>query len=70
VIPATNRGIDAIHFWSETDGLVLLSSGETFWTADGGETWNRIGDPPSWRSYYASGAKHGPSRARKGGHVS
>lgn len=55
VIPAANRGIGTIHFWSEKDGLVLLSSGQTYWTADAGETWTGSVNSPSWRSYYASG---------------
>lgn len=55
VIPATKHGIDSIHFWSEKDGLALLASGQTFWTADAGTTWTGSLNPPSWRSYYASG---------------
>jgi len=55
VIPATKHGIDSIHFWSEKDGLAVLSSGKTFWTADAGTTWTGSVNPPSWRSHYASG---------------
>jgi len=55
VIPATKHGIDSIHFWSEKDGLALLASGQTFWTADAGTTWTGSVNPPSWRSFYASG---------------
>jgi photosystem II stability/assembly factor-like uncharacterized protein len=55
VIPATKHRVDSIHFWSEKDGLVLLASGQTFWTADAGATWTGSVNPPSWRSYYASG---------------
>jgi photosystem II stability/assembly factor-like uncharacterized protein len=55
IIPATGHGIDSIHFWSENDGLVVLASGKTFWTADAGATWTGSVNPPSWRSYYASG---------------
>ncbi len=55
IIPATKHGIDSIHFWSEKDGLVLLASGQTFWTADAGTTWTGSVNPPAWRSYYASG---------------
>lgn len=54
IIPATEHGIDSIHFWSEKDGLVLLASGRTFWTADGGATWTGSLNPPRWRSYYAA----------------
>lgn len=55
IIPSTQHGVDSIHFWSENDGLALLASGQTFWTADGGATWTGSTNPPSWRSYYASG---------------
>jgi photosystem II stability/assembly factor-like uncharacterized protein len=55
VIPATKHGIDSIHFWSEKDGLALLASGQTFWTADAGTTWTGSVNPPAWRSHYASG---------------
>jgi len=55
VIPATKHKVDSIHFWSEKDGLVLLASGQTFWTADAGTTWTGSLNPPAWRSFYASG---------------
>jgi hypothetical protein len=55
VIPTTKHRVDSVHFWSEKDGLVLLASGQTFWTADAGTTWTGSVNPPSWRSYYASG---------------
>ena len=55
IIPATKHGIDSVHFWSEKDGLVLLASGQTFWTADGGATWTGSTNAPPWRSYYATG---------------
>jgi photosystem II stability/assembly factor-like uncharacterized protein len=55
VIPATEHQIDSIVFWSEKDGLALLASGKTFWTADAGATWTGSVSSPSWRSYYASG---------------
>jgi photosystem II stability/assembly factor-like uncharacterized protein len=54
VIPDTKHKVDSIHFWSEKDGLVLLASGMTYWTADGGATWTGSASPPSWRSFYAS----------------
>jgi photosystem II stability/assembly factor-like uncharacterized protein len=54
VIPTTKHRVDSIHFWSEKDGLALLASGQTFWTADAGTTWTGSVNPPSWRSYYAS----------------
>ena len=55
VIPTTKHKVDSIHFWSEKDGLALLASGQTFWTADAGATWTGSVNPPAWRSYYASG---------------
>lgn len=55
VIPETRHQIDEVHFWSETDGLVLLSSGQTYWTADGGGSWTGSANAPAWKSYYASG---------------
>jgi len=55
VIPETKHRIDKVLFWSEKDGLVLLASGQTFWTADAGETWTGTVNPPSWKSHYASG---------------
>ena len=55
VIPATKHTVDSIHFWSEKDGLVLLASGQTQWTADGGATWTGSTSPPEWRSFFASG---------------
>ncbi|MDX2150306.1 MAG: YCF48-related protein [Bryobacteraceae bacterium] len=54
VIPDTKHKVDSIHFWSEKDGLAVLASGATHWTADGGATWTGSANPPSWRSFYAS----------------
>jgi len=55
VIPETKHRIDRVHFWSEKEGLVLLASGQTYWTADGGGTWTGTVNPPAWLSHYASG---------------
>ena len=54
IIPATKDRVEGVHFWSEKDGLVLLGSGQTFWTADGGATWSGSTNPPPWRSHYAA----------------
>lgn len=54
VIPATRHAVDSIHFWSENEGLVLLASGQTFWTADAGANWTGSVNPPAWRSFYAA----------------
>jgi len=55
VIPTTKHQVDSIQFWSEKDGLAVLASGQTFWTADAGTTWTGSVNPPAWRSFYASG---------------
>jgi photosystem II stability/assembly factor-like uncharacterized protein len=55
IIPDTRHRIDRVHFWSEKDGLVLLASGQTFWTSDGGASWTGSTNPPAWRSHYATG---------------
>ncbi len=54
VIPDTKHKVDSIHFWSEKEGLAVLASGATHWTADGGVTWTGSANSPSWRSFYAS----------------
>jgi photosystem II stability/assembly factor-like uncharacterized protein len=55
IIPETKHSVEKVIFWSEKDGLVLLASGQTYWTADAGATWTGSANPPPWRSYYASG---------------
>ncbi len=55
IIPDTKHQVDSIHFWSEKEGIVLLASGQVFWTADGGASWTGSANPPAWRSIYASG---------------
>lgn len=55
LIPGTKHAVDAIHFWSEKDGVAVLSSGQTYWTADAGATWTGSVNSPPWRSFYASG---------------
>jgi photosystem II stability/assembly factor-like uncharacterized protein len=55
VIPAAKHAVDSVHFWSEKDGLAVLASGQTFWTADAGATWTGSTNPPAWRSYYGAG---------------
>lgn len=55
VIPDTRHAVDSIHFWSEKDGLALLASGRTYWTADAGANWTGSVNSPAWRSFYASG---------------
>jgi photosystem II stability/assembly factor-like uncharacterized protein len=55
VIPATKHNIVSLHFWSEKDGLVVLASGQTFWTTDGAASWTGSTNAPEWRSHYATG---------------
>jgi hypothetical protein len=44
-----------LHFWSENNGIVVLSSGQVHWTADSGATWTGSLNSPNWYSTYASG---------------
>jgi len=56
VIPETKYGITDLHFWTERDGIVVVSDGEaTYWTADGGETWTRSVLQRNWPSQTAVG---------------
>ncbi|MBK5295042.1 MAG: hypothetical protein JJE04_25620 [Acidobacteriia bacterium] len=54
-IPETKHALEKVMFWSEKDGLALLASGQTYWTADAGATWTGSANSPSWRTHYASG---------------
>jgi photosystem II stability/assembly factor-like uncharacterized protein len=55
IIPDTKHAVEAIHFWSERDGLAVLASGQAYWTADAGAQWTGSVNAPAWRSFYASG---------------
>jgi photosystem II stability/assembly factor-like uncharacterized protein len=55
VIPDTKDNIERVLFWSEKDGIVVLGSGQVFWTADGGGTWTGSVNPPSWGSIWGNG---------------
>ncbi len=56
VIPETKYGITAVNFWTEKDGIAVLSDGEAvYWTADAGETWTRSVMQRLWPSYYGVG---------------
>jgi len=55
VIPATKHRVDEMHFWSEKDGIVVLSGGEVLWTADAGGSWSGSVSAPAWKSHFASG---------------
>jgi photosystem II stability/assembly factor-like uncharacterized protein len=56
VIPEAKWGITDVEFWTEKDGIVVLSGGEeVYWTADGGGTWTRSVKQRLWPSKYAVG---------------
>ena len=56
VIPETKWSITDVEFWSEKDGIVVLSGGEeVYWTADGGGTWTRSVKQRLWPSKHAVG---------------
>jgi photosystem II stability/assembly factor-like uncharacterized protein len=56
VIPETKYSITDVEFWTEKDGIVVLSRGEeVYWTADGGGTWTRSVKQRLWPSLYGVG---------------
>jgi len=56
VIPETKHSITDVAFWTEKDGLVVLSKGEeVYWTADGGGTWTRSVKQRLWPSQHGVG---------------
>ncbi len=55
VIPDTKDNIENVLFWSEKDGIVVLGSGQVFWTADAGATWTGSVNPPTWGSLWGNG---------------
>ncbi len=56
VIPETKWRITDVKFWTEKDGIVVLSRGEeVYWTADGGGTWTRSVKQRLWPSLYGVG---------------
>ena len=56
VIPETKWRITEVKFWTEKDGIVVLSNGEeVYWTADGGATWTRSVKQRLWPSLYGVG---------------
>ncbi|HUQ91847.1 MAG TPA: YCF48-related protein [Bryobacteraceae bacterium] len=56
VIPETKYSITDVSFWTEKDGIVVLSRGEEiYWTADGGGTWTRSVKQRQWPSLYGVG---------------
>ena len=53
VIPETKWPITAVKFWTDNDGIVVLSGGEdVYWTADAGATWTRSVKQRLWPSFY------------------
>ncbi len=56
VIPETKWRITEMKFWTEKDGIVVLSGGEeVYWTADGGGTWTRSVKQRLWPSFHGVG---------------
>jgi photosystem II stability/assembly factor-like uncharacterized protein len=56
VIPETKWGITDVEFWTEKDGIVVLSGGEeVYWTADAGGTWTRSVKQRLWPSLHGVG---------------
>jgi photosystem II stability/assembly factor-like uncharacterized protein len=56
VIAETKWPITEVKFWTEKDGIVVLSKGEeVYWTADAGGTWTRSVKQRLWPSLYAAG---------------
>jgi photosystem II stability/assembly factor-like uncharacterized protein len=56
VIPETTYHISGVHFWTEKDGIVVLSDGEgVYWTADAGATWTKSAEQRLWPSYFGVG---------------
>jgi photosystem II stability/assembly factor-like uncharacterized protein len=56
VIPETKYRVTDLKFWTEKDGIVVLSNGERiYWTADGGETWTGSVKERLWPAAHAVG---------------
>ena len=56
VIPETKYQITAVRFWTEKDGIVVLSGGEeVYWTADAGATWARSTKQRQWPGFFGVG---------------
>ena len=56
VIPETKYSITDVKFWTEKDGIVVLSKGEEiYWTADGGGTWTRSVKQRLWPALHGVG---------------
>ena len=56
VIPETKWHITGVNFWTEKDGIVVLSDGEAvYWTADAGATWTRSVKQRQWPGFFGVG---------------
>lgn len=56
VVPETKWPLTDVKFWTEKDGIVVLSKGEeVYWTADAGRTWTRSVKQRLWPSLYGVG---------------
>ncbi|MBI4906771.1 MAG: hypothetical protein HY820_24290 [Acidobacteria bacterium] len=55
-LPETKWRITDVNFWTEKDGIAVLSNGEeVHWTADAGATWTRSVKQRLWPSVYGVG---------------
>jgi photosystem II stability/assembly factor-like uncharacterized protein len=56
MIPESRYHITDVKFWTEKDGMVVLSDGEVvYWTADAGASWTRSVMQRLWPSFYGVG---------------
>lgn len=55
MIPETKWQVTHLKFWTDKDGIVVLSDGEeVYWTADAGGTWTRSVKQRQWPSFYGA----------------
>jgi photosystem II stability/assembly factor-like uncharacterized protein len=55
LIPETRWGITDLRFWTEKDGIAVLTKGEeVYWTANGGESWTRSVKTRLWPSFFGA----------------
>jgi photosystem II stability/assembly factor-like uncharacterized protein len=56
LIPESKYGISDLHFWTEKDGIAVLTKGEeVYWTADGGASWTKSVKTRQWPCYFGVG---------------
>lgn len=56
VIPESRWRMTSVKFWTEKEGIAVLSDGEAvYWTGDAGGTWTRSVKQRQWPSVYGVG---------------